>query len=265
MRGVLSGLDPATVAFRAASGATDTAVIDQIAKYLKSQSLWDHCRLFPFKSAQNAGAGSTVYGIGGWTSNNIQTFGGPNWGSSGLAFDAVDDRGTVTLTGARLLSELYTFDVQAPVQASLPDNGRRGAMSMSNNNSTNWLGWQAATGLISGETMDLGITGPSSLQARRGADFSWSAGQRHQVVWRHSLDGKIWFGKTEETSYITYGTQDFRPSSSGVTNDVINISSDLYTGTPSSFIATTRVALLFCKTSLTQIQREKITDYLDAL
>ena len=43
--------------------------------------------MYPMKSAQNAGSGATVYGIGGLTANNITLVNGPTWGAGGLSFD----------------------------------------------------------------------------------------------------------------------------------------------------------------------------------
>lgn len=257
-------VDTDLAAFVAASGATDITVLSALTSYLKAQSLWPHCRIFPFKSAQNKGSGTTIYGLGGWTSNHITTVGGPTWGSAGMVFDAVDDRGSATMTGIEALAELYTFDIQAPVNASIANNVRLGVLTLSQNNSTFWLGWQGASGAIEGETITLGLTS-ATANSRKGAFQSWTAGQKLSLVWRHAAAGQIWRSKTEVTPYITAGNQDFRPSASGVTNSTLNVNADLFSGAPGSFAATTRVALLLCKTSLTTPQREAITDYLDAL
>ncbi len=64
---------------------------------------------------------------------------------------------------------------------------------------------------------------------------------------------------------ITSGAQDFRPLVAGTGSDVVNVNME-YTGSGyANPTATTRIALLLCKTSLTTQQREAITDYLDAL
>lgn len=82
--------DTDVLAFAAASGATsipDLLKIEDLVAYLKAESLWDYARFYPMKSAQNAGSGSTVYGLGGLTSNNMTLVNSPTWGSDGVTFN----------------------------------------------------------------------------------------------------------------------------------------------------------------------------------
>ena len=60
-----ASLDPATSAFVAASGATDAAAIDAWVVQMKAAGLWSFVRAWPMRAGQNAGAGATVYGLGG--------------------------------------------------------------------------------------------------------------------------------------------------------------------------------------------------------
>jgi len=78
--------DSDVAAFQKASGATQVGPILALVDYLKAQSLWDYARFYPMKSAQNAGSGSTVYGLGGLTSNNMTLVNSPTWGSDGVTF-----------------------------------------------------------------------------------------------------------------------------------------------------------------------------------
>jgi len=78
--------DSDVAAFQKASGATQVGPLLALVDYLKAESLWDYARFFPMKSAQNAGSGSTVYGLGGLTSNNMTLVNSPTWGSDGLTF-----------------------------------------------------------------------------------------------------------------------------------------------------------------------------------
>jgi hypothetical protein len=81
------GFDADVAAFVVASGATDTTGISALVAYLKAESLWTSTRFFPFKSAQNAGSGSTVYGLGGLTTGNCSLIASPTWGAGGVAFN----------------------------------------------------------------------------------------------------------------------------------------------------------------------------------
>jgi hypothetical protein len=80
-------LDPLTSAFAAASGATSLSGIDALIKYCRAQSLLDSVRLYTFKSAQNAGTGSTLYGVGSLTAENMTLVGSPSWASGAMAFN----------------------------------------------------------------------------------------------------------------------------------------------------------------------------------
>ncbi len=260
------GLDADVAAFATASGATDLTVLNQLAVYLKSQSLWTHCRIFPFKSAQNKGSGTTVYGLGGWTSNHITTVGGPTWGSSGMAFDAVDDRGTVSLTGIESTSELFTFDRQKPGGSSLADTRRTSPMSLGDA-STGWIGTGIASGFIAGETVAIGLYDNSANRRLGTSGIAWTAGADLQLVTRFAASGSgLWKSKVAATMSLSSGTNNYQPSQAGwTTNSLWNVGASLSSGSYVDFTATTRVALLLCKTALTTQQREAITDYLDAL
>jgi hypothetical protein len=96
---------PETFAFAAASGATDLQPLDNLFRYVLGAGLWSNFRIYPQKSAQNSGSGSTVFGAGGLTSNNGTLIGSPTWGAGGITFNTstqfmriADFLGTATLT-----------------------------------------------------------------------------------------------------------------------------------------------------------------------
>jgi hypothetical protein len=100
-----SSLDPAVRAFRGASGATDLRGINSLVKYLRPEGLFSGHRLLPFKSAQNAGTGSTAFCIGGATEGHATLVNSPTWGASAMTFNnstqyatIPDFLGTETLT-----------------------------------------------------------------------------------------------------------------------------------------------------------------------
>lgn len=96
-RGTDRVYDADVAAFQKASDAADVTGIMDLVDYLKGQSLWDYARFYPMKSSQNAGSGSTVYGLGGLTSNNMTLVNSPTWGSGGVTFDAASSQhGTVS-------------------------------------------------------------------------------------------------------------------------------------------------------------------------
>ena len=85
-KGVRPLLDADVKAFKEESGATSVGGLNNLVRYLKSESLYDNFVIYPMKSAQNAGSGSTVYGLGGLTSNNMTLVNSPTWGSGGVTF-----------------------------------------------------------------------------------------------------------------------------------------------------------------------------------
>lgn len=266
---VWSALDSDVAAFAATTGATDLTVLNQLSNYLKAQSLWTSCRFAPWKSTQNYPTGTVVAALGGWTSNHINLFGSvANPTTAGRLFDATDDRGTWDMTGVEGLSELYVFDRQKPTNASLADTQRFGATLVGDTTSTGkffYLG--GVSSAIATETALIGLSNGIGDNRRMGTTQTWSAGADTHFVSRLAQTGSdIWLSKATTTKVTPSGTQDYRPSQSGwTTNSIVNVSA-LWSGSAySGFVATTRIALLLCKTSLTTLQRETITDYLDSL
>ena len=254
------------------TGATDTAGLIALATYISKQGLWSSVRLFPFKAAQNIGTGNTVYGLGGWTSNNITLIGAslPTWSTDGITFNAVDNRGTWNATGIETLRDLYFFDIQRPVAASMADAQIFGVLSFGLNSDSRILLANHSTSVLNGETTSFGLTLPGPTYRKAGSStFTWSAGEKTQMTTQFSASvGGLWKSKTAITLDKTTGTQSFSPvDASYVTDSILNLNTFLGTA-PSGyqgFVATTRVALLCCKVPLTTTQRETITDLLGAL
>ena len=112
--------DTDVLAFAAASGATsipDLLKVEDLVDYLKAESLWDYARFYPMKSAQNAGTGSTVYGLGGLTSNNMTLVNSPTWGSGGVTFDGSTQYGNVgdIFDGGNFFTAIRASLVTTPV------------------------------------------------------------------------------------------------------------------------------------------------------
>jgi len=76
-----------TLAYAAASGATDLVPLNNLFGYIIGESLWNNFRIYPQKGAQNANAGSTVYGAGALTSSNGTLIGSPTWGADGITYN----------------------------------------------------------------------------------------------------------------------------------------------------------------------------------
>jgi len=115
--------DADVAAFQKASDAADVTGIMDLVDYLKGQSLWDYARFYPMKSSQNAGSGSTVYGLGGLTSNNMTLVNSPTWGSDGVTFTSASTQygnlGDVFDGGAMAVFGRVAFTAEPTLQEAL--------------------------------------------------------------------------------------------------------------------------------------------------
>ena len=80
-------LDPATLAFQSATGASDLAGVDAVVRYLKAESLFNSAMFLPLKSAQNYGTGALAHVIGGLTSGDFTINNGAPWAGDGVALN----------------------------------------------------------------------------------------------------------------------------------------------------------------------------------
>jgi hypothetical protein len=86
---------PETLAYAAASGATDLGPLNSLFGYVISESLWNNFRIYVGKGAQNANAGSTVFGAGALTANNMTLIGSPTWGADGITYNGTSQAGEI--------------------------------------------------------------------------------------------------------------------------------------------------------------------------
>ena len=254
----LATLDPDVAAFRAASGATNVAGLNRLAVYLKGQSLWDYARFYPMKSSQNAGSGSTVYGLGGLTSNNMTLVNSPTWGSGGVTFDAGSSQcgraGDFLGDGT-----LNVFWRGTNTSGSAQDMPCIGQYDFGANKRSHAIAKAPSTGVVkvirsadgTGGNIEQfgGGTFPAS-QATLNAE--WIAGSGRNLF----IDGE-----QESLSLLVGSAQTQR-----LDTDVdVTVMSYLNSGTASFFSSGLVVFAGWLETSLTTTQRETITDLINAL
>jgi hypothetical protein len=248
-RGTDRVYDADVAAFQKASDAADVTGIMDLVDYLKGQSLWDYARFYPMKSSQNAGSGSTVYGLGGLTTNNITLVNSPTWGSDGVTFDAASSqyasssdflsdesiylwwRGSSTTEGVGVLIAQYGG---AGDQRSVQMYTNSGELQLS----------RSADG-VSGSVFSDGTT-PSS----------------DTLLVAEWVDGggrNLWKNKANQSLTLTAGTA---KTSRFDSNADVTIMSQPSGAAPASG---TVVLAGFIETALTTTQRETITDLINAL
>lgn len=256
-----TGLDVATVAFRQASGATDVAAVDRLVKYLKLQSLWDYARFYPMKSVQNAGSGSTVYGLGGLTSNNMTLVNSATWGSDGVTFasassqyasssDFLSDGDPARTVFARCtLSGTHVDSSTRPILAHWEAISGRSTL----------LGYNFNDGRIS---LFRATDGTSSTTTRYdGSDTLFSGDICISAQWAASTRS-LWANKTSVSLVLESGTPPTSTFDSSGNVTVANIDGG---GASGGDLVDMSILLIVESAALSTTQRETITDLINAL
>ena len=276
---MFAGGDPDLAAFIAASGATDTSGIAALVAYLKAQSLWTSSRFFPFKSAQNKGSGSTVYGLGGLSTANLATANSPAWASGGLTLTGTEYiQGT--LSPVDTANEALILFRQKPTLASAADTARAifnvlgyyrnttpsgtGGVFMGGQTISTEGELQTAAFIYPSDTIDVG----RRLGTSQG---SWTAAEDHVAAYQLGNDFAQWKNKTalsiDKTNIIATIT-DCGPSDIGGTGGLITIGGRPLNGVTSAAGGqgdAVAYFILAASAQPTSIQRETITDLINAL
>jgi len=250
-------LDPLTVAYAAASGATSLAGIDAIIRYARAESLLSNIRLYPMKSAQNAGTGTTVYGIGSLTANNMTLINGPTWGAGGLAFVAASSQyGTIAdfLPGGNLtIFDRFTIDLPQTNDSCIIRQGvgTDRSFSVLTNASGNINMTRSQNGTSSDWEVYLGNDNLFDNTDLTGV-FQWIEGGGRN----------LYANKTAVSLSLAAGS----PKTSRFNStSVVSIMASDVSGTGVGFLSGTQTATAFCTASLTATQRETLTDMINAL
>jgi hypothetical protein len=245
-----AGLDIATVNFRQASGATNVAAVDRLVRYLKAQNLWDYARLYPMKSAQNAGSGSTVYGLGGLTSNNMTLVNSPTWGSDGVTFASASSQyGTISdfLSDGTISFWLRAEITETGLGVLLAQFGGTG------NQRSVQIFTSASQTLFIGRSPD----GISSENYEDGATPSQDT--TLSAEWADEGGRTLWADKTQRSLSLAGGSANTSRFNSTAPITVM--------AQPDGAIPADGTVVLagFIETALTITQRETITDLINAL
>jgi len=253
--------------FAARSGATDLARITDLVEYIKNQGLWDSTAIYPMKSAQNAGSGATVYGLGGLGADDMTLVGSPTWGASGLVFNGTTQAGRIPdFLGSDSLTVFARANIDATAHSGIQvlwsqwDTGAnlRSLYLYRNGNTSGdplFCGRDAVgsspTGFPGGEYYNIGTQGTGS--------------DRCHVF--QAVDGGglfAWDNKTARTLTLIGGgfvaqTEKFDSSVD------VTIGASLNNNALDRFMPMTATTLLHVEAPLTTTQREAITDFVNAL
>lgn len=244
--------DSDVAAFQKASGAAQVGPLLALVDYLKAESLWDYARFYPMKSAQNAGSGSTVYGLGGLTSNNMTLVNSPTWGSDGVTFDAASSQcGRISdFLGGGTLAAFWrgsnaVNDSPGICQYDFGSNERAFALA------------RGQTGTASIRRSQTG-----SLTETYSAADSFPAGEvTLSGYWIEGGGRSVWQGKAEQSISNAGSEVLFRRNNSVD----VTVGAYLNAGSPGPFASGTFVFAGVIETAITTTQRETITDLINAL
>jgi hypothetical protein len=279
-RGTARVYDADVAAFQKASDAADVTGIMDLVDYLKGQSLWGYARFYPMKSSQNAGSGSTVYGLGGLTSNNMTLVNSPTWGSGGVTFNGSTQYGKADVVGIGSANEVLFLLRSSPLLASAPDQARAifcglGNLRATGPSGTAGLLFGHTTGASAGETWTSQYTFSEDevppLRRLGTSLFTWDAEEDYTTAFQLGNSSALWKNKTpislNRNNTITPSTA-LGPSDIGLSPEEIFLSgykSDaVETAASTSGVATG--LMIFASTAQpTTTQRETITDLINAL
>lgn len=253
-RGTDRVYDADVAAFQKASAASDVSGIMDLVDYLKTESLWDYARFFPMKSSQNAGTGSTVYGLGGLTSNNMTLVNSPTWGSDGVTFD-----GSATEYGA--IDDCLSGGSVAVFWRGLVTSGNPYAFSHYSplDDDRSWLLFKHTASVVRFVRSADGTS--ANAESWDGSAFSTNPVTYVATATPSGIG--VWNGKSPESLTLVSGA----PQTS--TNNgagKIGVMGYINTGSVPATLGAGRVAACgFIETALTTTQREAITDLINAL
>ena len=253
-RPVGSLLDSDVQAFKSESGATSLTGLNNLVKYLKGESKYDNFVIYPMKSAQNAGSGSTVYSLGGLTTNNMSLVSLPSWSASGVTFDGVADYGRIS----NFLSGGITQTVFHRTAASINNTGIGTLISDWDSGTNERSFYLIKRGDLANDPYEI-IRAPNGTST--GANGTSYFPQISTDVC-HVLNFK---------STFSYYLNKVEVATNSTTTSLFNSSSDitvsalLNSNSAGFFGEQTVKASAFCNATLTATQRETITDLINAL
>jgi hypothetical protein len=218
--------------------------------------LYNNFRLYPFMPRTNADSGSTAFGLGGLTANEMTLVNGPTWGASGLAFASASSQyGSIS---DFLGSETLTVFART-TNGTLADGAAVVSQYDTGANDRGWMYYKSTIGsrMWFSESVD-----GTAVYRLVGGDESTSTDICH--VCQYASDGVIsnWLNKTSQTLSPSLGSQ---PASRHDSSVAVLLNAFQSSGTPTSFANQTAHALAFLTGTLTTTQRETITDLINLI
>jgi len=261
----VAAIDSDVQAFATESGATDLTGLNNLVVYLKGEGLYSSFVIYPMKSAQNAGSGSTVYSLGGLTTVDLTIVAGAPWTSTGIDLNGTNQWMSSTVSGSNAWTELSFGARIIPDDASITNPQAQAYIGQGTNSVTRFSFLSNGTGSLSGERLVIGLQA-SGLASRKGnTTFTWTAAE--DFVFSSNLKTVTMSanGTTIPNNLTTGSATDYTPSQTGGTSDFIYYGALHETGGAVIPFKGVMAASYLCNASITDTQRHAIDGYLAAL
>lgn len=256
--------DRAVQEYRHRSGARDTYWINELVKYVRSEGLYDSFRLYPFMPRTNADSGSTAFGLGGLTSNDMTLVNGPTWGASGLAFASASSQyGSIS---DFLGSETLTIFNRVSIDPAPPDAAIKRLYGLGDFGATDGSVALSYAGNTAGDPFRIARSSDGNTA---NAEFYDTTNETQttadQCLVNQWIDGgarSMWQNKIPLTLTLFAGSNQ---TTRNDTQDPFIYSAQISNGSLLQPIDQTAHALAFVTGTLTTTQRETITDLINEL
>jgi hypothetical protein len=261
--GMIGGVDADILAFAATTGATDLGGLSKLATYLKAQGIWANSICFPMRSTQNFPSGSTVKSFGGFAGGDMTLYNSPTWTVAGIQLNGTTQYG---LTGDVVNGGTLNVFSRNFISVSSPGSGTRAILSQ--------YGGSADRGFNLGYSYDAS----TGTRMFRSSDGSGAAQEAYQTG-TNSIGG---LDACLSAEWVDGGGRSLRINKSDTTLSIFGTTSaqtSMYNSslqmcfgaifappsTLSGHNSLTGIAQLIVRSSLTTVQRDAITDLINAL
>jgi hypothetical protein len=253
-------------AFAAESGATDLTGLTNLVVYLKQENLYDNFVIYPMKSAQNAGSGSTVYSLGGLTTVDLTIVAGAPWTSAGIDLNGTNQWMTSTVSGSNAWTELSFGARVIPDDASVTNTPTQAYVGQGTNDTPRFTYLGNGTGSLNGERLAIGMQNASVANRKGNTTFTWTAAEDFVFSGNMKTVTMSANGTTIPNNLTAGPATDYTPSQSGgVSNLIYHGALHYSSGGASNWFKGVMAASYLCNASITDTQRHAIDGYLAAL
>jgi len=258
---VLDEIDPAVIAFANTSGATNLRALSRYTMGIRNLGLWSQFSSWPMRPGLNAGALSTVYQLGGNGAGNMTLVNGPTWGAGGVGFNGTDQLGRVS----DYLSDgtISVFVRLAEASATPTTDACIVGQYDTTLNERSWGLFHRGDLANDPYTLNRSSLGTSATleEYRDGGGNSSVADRVLSSQWINGGGRSFWINKTLiATTPVGISVTSRKNSVADIT-----LASRLGNNVPAAFTALTGSCLAIITGTITDAQREAITDLINAL